>query len=267
MDQTGYVEELQAEGTDEAMTRIENIEELLNKAVTYQEENEEASLSGFLEEVALIADIDSLNEDENYALLMTLHSAKGLEFPCVYMTGMEDGLFPSYLSITSDGESDELEEERRLCYVGITRAKELLTMTAAKSRMVRGETQYSAVSRFVKELPREILEGEIREPRTGGFTGYDAEPGLSFAEKKKEIVKPTLAASYAKKLEAAKTMGTKIEKKDLDYGEGDRVRHQKFGEGTVTKIADGGRDYEVTVEFDAGGTKKMFASFAKLQKV
>ena len=161
LEQTGYVEELQAEGTDEAMARIENIDELVNKAVTYQEENEAASLSGFLEEVALIADIDTLNEDENYMLLMTLHSAKGLEFPCVYMAGMEDGLFPSFLSITSDGESDELEEERRLCYVGITRAMQLLTMTAAKARMVRGEVQYGAVSRFVKELPKEVLEGEI----------------------------------------------------------------------------------------------------------
>nr|MCR4797441.1 ATP-binding domain-containing protein [Lachnospiraceae bacterium] len=268
LDGTGYLEELQAEGTDEANARIENIEELLNKAVTYQEEAEDPSLSGFLEEVALIADIDTLDENESYVLLMTLHSAKGLEFPCVYMAGMEDGLFPSYMSIMDEDE-EEIREERRLCYVGITRAKELLTMTAAKSRMIRGEWQYSSVSRFVKELPPDILEGEVWEPKMRGFSDLFEEPEgkKSFAEKKKEVTKPTAAASYAKKLEAAKTMGTKIEKKALAYETGDRVCHQKFGEGTVVNIADGGRDYEVTVEFDGAGVKKMFASFAKLNKV
>ena len=157
LEQTGYVRELEAEDTPEAQARIENIDELMNKAISYEQENEEPTLSGFLEEVALVADIDSLAEDQNYVVLMTLHSAKGLEFPNVYLSGMEDGLFPSYMSITSDDAEAELEEERRLCYVGITRAKEHLTITGARMRMQRGETQYHKISRFVKEIPEEVL--------------------------------------------------------------------------------------------------------------
>ena len=268
IDGTGYVEELRAEGTDEAMARIENIEEFLSKAVIYQEESENPTLSGFLEEVALIADIDSLDENEDYVVLMTLHAAKGLEFKNVYMAGMEDGLFPSFMTIADD-DSNELEEERRLCYVGITRAKEQLTMTAAKTRMVRGEWQYGAISRFVKELPTEIIDGNLWEGKSRDFaaTPFDDAP-KSFAQRKKEVTKPTAASSYAAKLKEIKaaTSGTKIEKNSLDYCEGDRVSHQKFGEGSVVKIVDGGRDFEVTVEFDRVGVKKMFASFAKLQK-
>ncbi len=268
LDGTGYVEELEAEGTDEAMARIENIDELLNKAILYQEEGENPTLSGFLEEVALIADIDRLDENEDYVVLMTLHSAKGLEFENVYMAGMEDGLFPSFMTISGDDDA-ELEEERRLCYVGITRAKQQLTMTAAKTRMVRGEWQYGAISRFVKELPSEIIDGSVWEGKSRDFaaSSFD-EPKKSFAEKKKEATKPTAASSYAAKLKEMKAVsaGTKIEKNTLSYGVGDRVKHQKFGEGTVNHIADGGRDFEVTVEFDRVGVKKMFASFAKLQK-
>lgn len=268
IDGTGYVEELRAEGTDEAMARIENIDEFLSKAVSYQEESEHPTLSGFLEDVALIADIDSLDENEDYVVLMTLHAAKGLEFKNVYMAGMEDGMFPSFMTIT-DEDSNELEEERRLCYVGITRAKEQLTMTAAKTRMVRGEWQYGAISRFVKELPTEIVDGNLWEGKSREFasTPFDEAP-KSFAQRKKEVTKPTAASSYAAKLKEmkAKTAGTKIEKNALSYSEGDRVNHQKFGQGTVVKIADGGRDFEVTVEFDRVGVKKMFASFAKLQK-
>ena len=268
IDGTGYVEELRAEGTDEAAARMENIDEFLSKAVIYQEESENPTLSGFLEEVALIADIDSLDENEDYVVLMTLHAAKGLEFKNVYMAGMEDGLFPSFMTIADD-DSNELEEERRLCYVGITRAKEQLTMTASKTRMVRGEWQYGAISRFVKELPTEIIDGNLWEGRSRDFaaTPFDDAP-KTFAQRKKEVTKPTAASSYAAKLKEmkAKTSGTKIEKNALDYCEGDRVHHQKFGEGTVTNISDGGRDFEVTVEFDRVGVKKMFASFAKLQK-
>ena len=158
--------ELEAEDTPEAQARIENIDELMNKAISYEQENEEPTLSGFLEEVALVADIDSLAEDQNYVVLMTLHSAKGLEFPNVYLSGMEDGLFPSYMSITSDDAEAELEEERRLCYVGITRAKEHLTITGARMRMQRGETQYHKISRFVKEIPEEVLSGSTWEPKS-----------------------------------------------------------------------------------------------------
>ncbi|MFR4456014.1 MAG: DNA helicase PcrA, partial [Blautia hansenii] len=157
IENTGYVEELRAEGTEEAEARIENIDELITKVVTYEEENEEPTLSGFLEEVALVADIDSVDGDDNQVLLMTLHSAKGLEFPYVYLAGMEDGIFPSYMTITAD-DPTEIEEERRLCYVGITRAMKDLTLTCAQQRMIRGETQYNKVSRFSMEIPRDLVE-------------------------------------------------------------------------------------------------------------
>ena len=166
IEETGYVQELKAEGTEEAESRIQNIDELLSKVVAYEEEAEVPSLSEFLEEVALVADIDSLDDNTDYVVLMTLHSAKGLEFPNVYLAGMEDGLFPSYMSITADNATEEIEEERRLAYVGITRAKEHLTITSARTRMVRGQTQYSKVSRFVKEISPELLKGEIYEPKT-----------------------------------------------------------------------------------------------------
>ena len=158
---TGYVRELEAEGTDEAEARIENIDELISKAVDYAEGEEAPTLNGFLENVALVADIDSFDENSDYVVLMTLHSAKGLEFPNVYLAGLEDGLFPSYMSITSDNSQAEIEEERRLAYVGITRAKKNLTITSARVRMVRGQTQYGKVSRFVREIPPELLSGKI----------------------------------------------------------------------------------------------------------
>ena len=157
IEKTGYIESLENEDKEEAKTRKENIDELISKAATYEEscqdKDEKATLSGFLEEVALVADIDSLDEDQEYVVLMTLHSAKGLEFPRVYLAGMEDGLFPGYMSINA-GDREELEEERRLCYVGITRAEQELTLTSARRRMVHGETQYNPMSRFVIEIPR-----------------------------------------------------------------------------------------------------------------
>ena len=277
LDRTGYEKELELEGTDDGKTRIENLGELYSKAMSYEQgvadgsaggydsdetsaDEKRSGLSGFLEEVALIADIDRLNPDEEYVVLMTLHGAKGLEFPHVYMSGMEDGLFPSYMSITSDTGSDELEEERRLCYVGITRAMETLTMTMARARMVRGETQYGALSRFIKEIPEELTEGERYEPKP-------RDEWISPPVKNPYIDRGFGSAGYKKGVSRAKNFGTKIEKKPLDYVEGDRVSHGKFGEGTVISIIDGGRDYEVTVDFDTAGTKKMFASFAKMQKV
>ena len=161
IDDTGYVAELEAEDTEESRARIENIDELISKTVAYQEameeQNQPATLSGFLEEVALVADIDTVDPDQDYVLLMTLHSAKGLEFPKVFMVGMEDGIFPSHMTI-SYGDDGELEEERRLCYVGITRAMKELTLTCAQQRMIRGETQYNKVSRFVREIPRELVD-------------------------------------------------------------------------------------------------------------
>ena len=161
IDSTGYVAELEAEDTEESRARIENIDELISKTVAYQEameeQNQSATLSGFLEEVALVADIDTVDPDQDYVLLMTLHSAKGLEFPKVFMVGMEDGIFPSHMTI-SYGDDGEMEEERRLCYVGITRAMKDLTLTCAQQRMIRGETQYNRVSRFVSEIPRVLVD-------------------------------------------------------------------------------------------------------------
>lgn len=253
IENTGYVKELEAEGTEEAEARIENIDELITKVVSYEEENEEPTLSGFLEEVALVADIDSVDGDDNQVLLMTLHSAKGLEFPFVYLAGMEDGIFPSYMTITSD-DPTEIEEERRLCYVGITRAMRDLTLTCAQQRMIRGETQYNKVSRFIKEIPRELVElgREFKEKKP-----MDIPMPTSFRQMKQAFKQP---AFVPKQFEVKKADG-------LDYTVGDTVKHIKFGTGVVTAIVEGGRDYEVTVNFDKVGVKKMFASFAKLKKV
>ena len=266
IEETGYIESLQAEDMVEAETRIENIDELLSKVAAYEEDcedrNEPASLSGFLEEVALVADIDSLDEDTDYVVLMTLHSAKGLEFPNVYLAGMEDGLFPSYMTITSD-DPEEVEEERRLCYVGITRAEKELTLTCARRRMIRGETQYNKMSRFLKEIPMELLS-------TGAaFTKDKEEPEVkvsAYMQAKQAFKAKPFGGSAPYSQAPARSFG-KPSGKGLDYGTGDRVRHIKFGEGTVTAIVEGGRDYEVTVAFDTAGTKKMFAAFAKLVKI
>ena len=272
IDETGYVKELEAEGTEEAQARIENIDELISKVVTYEEGEEHPTLSGFLEEVALVADIDSLEEGSDYVVLMTLHSAKGLEFPKVYLAGMEDGLFPSYMSIAYDSSSEDLEEERRLAYVGITRAKEELTITCARQRMIRGETQYNKVSRFVREIPSELLDGELRRPMRPAGSSVDGESAFpSFLQNKSAVAKtrkPTLRQQPSGQSMQAKAMITKgIVKADLDYSVGDTVSHVKFGRGVVKNIADGARDYEVTVEFEGYGVKKMFASFAKLKKI
>ena len=258
---TGYVKELEAEKTEEAQARIENIDELISKTESFQEAMEEAgqpaTLSAFLEEIALVADIDSVDPDQDYVLLMTLHSAKGLEFPNVFIVGMEDGVFPGYASIWS-GDPSDIEEERRLCYVGITRAMKELTLTCAKQRMIRGETQYNRVSRFVREIPRELVDL--------GHTIQEKKPRVD------DIVSPKSAYAQMKmNFQAKSTLQKKdftVKKADsLDYGEGDTVRHVKFGVGIVKNIADGGRDYEVTVDFDKVGVKKMFAGFAKLKKI
>ena len=281
---TGYVRELEAEGTDEAEARIENIDELISKAVDYAEGEEAPTLNGFLENVALVADIDSFDENSDYVVLMTLHSAKGLEFPNVYLAGLEDGLFPSYMSITSDNSQAEIEEERRLAYVGITRAKKNLTITSARVRMVRGQTQYGKVSRFVREIPPELLSGKIYDPKTkeepieqSAFQkarkAFRTVPSYGGSGYGKEVGEGYGSTFHSSK--ATKPVYTKVENQrdfgsaggTLSYQVGDRVRHIKFGDGEVMAIVSGGRDYEVTVDFDKAGTKKMFASFAKLKKV
>ena len=259
---TGYIEELKTEGEIEAEARIENIDELKNKAADYeescQERGEAPTLGGFLEEVALVADIDSLDEDSDYVVLMTLHSAKGLEFPHVYLAGLEDGLFPSYMTVTSDN-PEELEEERRLCYVGITRAMKQLTLTCARRRMVRGETQYNKMSRFLKEIPADLLSTGMRFERE---EKEEEAPRQSSWQQARQAFH-TKAFSSPRPVQQFKVAGGN----GPGYDVGDRVRHVKFGEGLVTAIVEGGRDYEVTVEFDSAGTKKMFAAFAKLQKI
>lgn len=286
IEKTGYIESLENEDKEEAKTRKENIDELISKAATYEEscqdKDEKATLSGFLEEVALVADIDSLDEDQEYVVLMTLHSAKGLEFPRVYLAGMEDGLFPGYMSINA-GDREELEEERRLCYVGITRAEQELTLTSARRRMVHGETQYNPMSRFVKEIPRELLdtgnkkftqETEMPAQQNTYARAREAFRAQAFAGalggmtpvKNQGVGKPLTGSQALASLQKGSQLAAGGNG-PLGYEVGDRVRHVKFGEGTVTDIKEGGRDHEVTIEFDSVGTRKMFAKFAKLVKV
>lgn len=301
LEDTGYEEELQEEGEIEAQTRLENIEELINKAAAYEEDSEHPTLDEFLEQVALVADIDNVDDTEDRVTLMTLHSAKGLEFPKVYLVGMEDGLFPGMMSIMS-GDKTEMEEERRLCYVGITRAKKELVLTAARQRMINGETRWSKPSRFINEIPSDLLDTDKLQPVFGKSKQDDpGDFGLPWDQGSKSGVSRFGMGynAYASKTTSpsgnsgagyknAKNSGTggfgssmqSLEPKkkpgfgktftvqkaaSLAYKEGDRVKHAKFGEGTVKEIVDGARDYEVTVEFDKGGQKKMLAGFAKLE--
>ncbi len=304
LDLTGYLKELEESDEEDAADRVENIEELVSKVVAYEQESDEPTLNGFLEEVALVADIDRVDGDGDRVLLMTLHSAKGLEFGHVYLAGMEDGVFPSYMTITSD-DPMEIEEERRLAYVGITRAKEELTLTCAKQRMTRGETQYNPISRFVREIPPMLMDGtpaQVKKRMDEVYEEDSQERSLlrtkpyGAAKSFMEPVKPYAAAPSAytekKKAYAApkkRGVGTTpvtvggnpfgagnvpsgraaepAVPGRIGYGEGDRVRHARYGEGTVLKIEPGPRDSQVTVVFDEAGQKIMYAGFAKLQKV
>ena len=264
IEETGYIDSLEADDAEDAKARIENIDELLSKIAAYEEACADSdipvTLSGFLEEVALVADIDSLDESSDYVMLMTLHSAKGLEFPRVYLAGMEDGIFPSYLTITSD-DPEGVEEERRLCYVEITRAKEELMLTYARRRVIRGETQYNKMSRFLKEIPQELVStGNAFEKKEMDDLPVAAK--LAAYQQAKQAFHSKAFAALKPAQQFGKPAG-----EGPGYVEGDRVRHMKFGEGTVAGIVSGGRDYEVTVDFDSAGRKKMFAMFAKLQKI
>ena len=302
LETTGYIEYLRETEEEDAEDRIDNINELITKIAVYEESHEEPSLSEFLEEVALVADVDKLKEDDNRVLLMTLHSAKGLEFPHVYLAGMEDGIFPSYMTIM-DEDPTAIEEERRLAYVGITRAMKDLTLTSARMRMIRGETQYNPVSRFVREIPSHLMDNRpspapkkedvYREDSTerlsfkskpfgmAGSTqdvsflsagiGATRSANMSFA-KPKAVVRPKTTALENKPF-IAKGIGTSTVSKgapssgSLGYDVGDRVKHIKFGEGTVKNIEAGPRDYQVTIDFDKAGQKIMYAAFAKLKKI
>lgn len=293
--ETGYKAELEEDGDVEAESRLENINELIGKVMTYCEETENPTLEEFLEEVSLVADVDALDQSESRVTLMTLHSAKGLEFENVYLSGMEEGLFPSYISIMS-GEEGDMEEERRLCYVGMTRARKHLLLTGARMRMVNGETRYSRTSRFVEEIPKELIAGgqvqtglsfgESRDPEgTDKLPWNQPEDGSrgrgnfgSFGRGKANTSSTMGGNSFQPGLNpyASRTSGqgsggfgktfTVQKAGALDYEAGDRVVSAKFGAGTVENIKDGPKDYEVTVNFDKVGVKKMFASFAKLKK-
>jgi len=271
LEDTEYIQKLEADTEEEAEARIENIEEFINKARLFEDEHENATLSQFLEEVALVADIDNVNEDSPRALLMTLHSAKGLEFKHVYLAGMEDGLFPSYMTIMSDNPQD-IEEERRLAYVGITRAMKELTLTASKSRMQHGEMQYNAVSRFVKEIPKNLLDGGPKSVEKENLEKY-VRTGNVGTTNVVNTYKPASANIYkgvdalvasgiTKGMPVKATPGAKP-----DYDIGHRVKHVKFGEGTVMDIEPGPRDFKITVDFDDTGVKVMYAAFAKLEKI
>ena len=294
LDTTGYGKELEESDEEDAQDRLQNIDEFISKVVAYETGHDEPTLSGFLEEVALVADVDNVDGADNRALLMTLHAAKGLEFPFVYLSGMEDGIFPGYMTISSDDPS-AMEEERRLAYVGITRAKEELTLTCARQRMVRGETQYNPVSRFVREVPQELLDEklpmfrkmpeleefqenpQIRERfRSAPYGGnYGTAPVSDF--RPKAVAKPRRTAEENKPFIArgldslsgvnGLNRGGQGKAAALEYAQGDRVSHMKYGEGTVLQIEDSPRDYRVTVDFDRAGTKIMYAAFAKLKKL
>ncbi len=263
LEDINYIEYIKDTESESADDRIENINELINKMATFDEESlEPRGLSDFLEEVALVADIDNLDESTNVVLLMTLHSAKGLEFPNVFLVGMEEGIFPGYMSINAENPDPEIEEERRLCYVGITRAMNNLYLSAAKQRMIRGELQYNSPSRFIGEIPRYMLHvtTTAKEKRL-------SETGLQAAKMSDTRPRPKLYNDIFDKSKApAKNIGT-AQGTLPEYEVGDTVSHVKFGQGTVLELVRGGRDYEVTVEFDAFGIKKMMCAFANLKKI
>ena len=251
-EETGYKAELEADGTDDAMMRIENIDEFTAKAVEFEKTTEDATLSAFLEEIALVADIDSYNENDDAVVLMTLHSAKGLEFPYVFMVGMEEGLFPGSRAISS-GDPNDMEEERRLCYVGITRARKELFLTYALHRMQHGQIQYNAPSRFLAELPPELLDNRFKKPQNDPIKHWSFSPAGGM---KRNIISNPYKSELSKP--------TNVE---IDFKVGDKVRAPKYGIGEVKDIKSAGADYEVTVLFTGKGTKKFMAGLSKLKKV
>ena len=325
VEQSGYEAMLAEDDSEESQARLENIEELINKAASYEEDHEEegATLGGFLEEVALVADIDNVDDSTDIVLLMTLHSAKGLEFPYVYLVGMEDGIFPGAMAVYGedpDQAAEEMEEERRLCYVGITRAMKKLSLSCARSRFRNGEHQFNRPSRFISEIPRYLLHAgsnsstassggvsaaEFLKHQTGGSFSFVAGTGSSSTRRSGSarsntggygtgtwnpaMEQRTKQAGHARgksgldllagnpmiskgfggsyKTPSAKSSSAAGNSQTLSYSEGDRVRHMRFGEGSVQKITPSGADFEVTVAFDNGNTRKMLSSFAKLKKV
>ncbi len=262
LDVTGYVRELEAENTDEANGRIENIESLMNKIVQYEEDNNGGTLNDLLEDIALVADIDTVSDDAEQVLLMTLHSAKGLEFPNVYICGMEETIFPGASAVFGDDPS-ELEEERRLCYVGITRAMKKLTLTSANQRMRNGEMNFNRPSRFINEIPRHLVKqtyGAVLKPET------ESKP-TEFSRTKASLYTKDRKNPFANNPYIQKGMGSASPAGAPDYQVGDRVSHTKFGQGIVRSLTKLTNDYEVVIEFDGFGQRKLRSSFAKLTKL
>lgn len=262
LDVTGYVRELEAEDTDEANGRIENIESLMNKIVQYEEDNNGGTLNDLLEDIALVADIDTVSDDAEQVLLMTLHSAKGLEFPNVYICGMEETIFPGASAVFGDDPS-ELEEERRLCYVGITRAMKKLTLTSANQRMRNGEMNFNRPSRFINEIPRHLVKqtyGAVLKPET------ESKP-TEFSRTKASLYTKDRKNPFANNPYIQKGMGSASPAGAPDYQVGDRVSHTKFGQGIVCSLTKLTNDYEVVIEFDGFGQRKLRSSFAKLTKL
>ena len=284
LNKTGYTKALENENTIEAENRIENLDEFLTVTMEFEEEEADNSLEEFLEGITLSSDIDSVEDSDDSVTLMTLHSAKGLEFPVVFLVGMEEGIFPGYKSI---GEQKELEEERRLCYVGITRAKQNLFLTCAKQRTIFGSTSCNAISRFVREIPKELLDGfdeiEGRKEERESFRDFGTSwrygaNSNSFGSKiktyKLDVEKePAVAASTIPKgfnFRTAESFLNSLNKQNEEvdlgqYQKGQRVYHKKFGEGTISDIEPEGNDIKVDIDFDKAGHKRLMAKFAGLE--
>ena len=279
LNKTGYTKALENENSVEAETRIQNLEEFLTVAMEFEEESAENSLGEFLEGITLSSDIDGMEDEEDSVTLMTLHSAKGLEFPVVFLVGMEEGIFPGYKSI---GEPKELEEERRLCYVGITRARQYLFLTCAKQRTIFGSTTYNAASRFIEEIPKEYLQGyedTFKDNDSYSDSTYKWEYGKS--SKVTTYKMNDMTSSGIEKGKKTSTGGynfrtpesflSNLNKKsestvDLSqYQAGVRVFHKKFGEGTINYVEKEGDDLKVDINFEKVGHKRLMAKFANLQ--
>ena len=273
--ETGYTKALEEENSIEAENRIENLEEFLTVAVQFEEEEAENDLSSFLEGITLSSDLDGMDEEEESVTLMTLHSAKGLEFPVVFLVGMEEGIFPGYKSI---GEPKELEEERRLCYVGITRAKNNLFLTCSRQRTMFGSTSCNPVSRFVKEIPKAMLEGsselggetenkfkdnnyEWSYGKTGSSKVVSYKIETSNTRKEPSFAFKSAESFLAKLNNKAQTSQADVSK----YKEGQRIYHKRFGEGNISKIEPEGDDLKLDIQFDKVGHKRLMAKFANLE--
>ena len=275
LNKSGYTRALELENTVEAETRMQNLGEFLTVAIEFEEESADNTLPEFLESITLSSDVDEMQDEDNTVTLMTLHSAKGLEFPVVFLVGMEEGIFPGYKSI---GEPKELEEERRLFYVGITRAKQFLHLTCAKHRTIFGSTSYNAVSRFIKEIPDNLLDGVVNNDQEEKFNdmSYKWEYGKTSAGKvttyKFDEAKNEIKQKSTYQFRTAESFLSSLSQKQANsgvditkYKEGMRIYHKKFGEGIIQKIEAEGDDYKLDIQFDKSGHKRLMAKFANLE--